>query len=96
MDHIDGSNLRGRKVIDNRGTTIGEVVDVAIDARQWRVDGLVVEVERDVADDVNLHKPLMGKGPRLTVSTERIDALGDTVILNIDTNDIAALLRGNE
>lgn len=92
-DHIDTADIRGRNVIDNRGKTIGTVEDVSIDPTSWRVRGLVVQVERDVAQDVNLDRPMLTGGPRVEIGTERINALGENIILNLDTDDIASLLR---
>ena len=94
MDHtLDIGDLRGRKVIDNRGATVGEITDLSIDPNAWRVRGVIVEVDRQVADDIHIDKPLFTGRPKLEIATDRIAAMGDNVILNVTTDDIATLLR---
>lgn len=96
MDDFNTSELNGRAVIDNRGTTLGQVADVAIDTSGWRVRGLLVDLEREVADDLHIGKSVFGGKPRLEIGTERIEALGENVILNIDADQIAGYLRRSE
>ncbi len=86
------NDLRGRNVIDRSGTQIGTVDDVSIDPANWTVRGLVVNVKRDVADDLHLETRALGK-TRLDVRPERVQTFGENVILNVDTQDIAASLR---
>lgn len=88
-------NLRGRHVIDRSGTTLGAIDDLAIDSSNWRVTGLVVTVDREVADRMHLKRPFMGEA-RVQVGTERIEALGENVLLNVGVNDLAALLQQHE
>lgn len=93
MDEIDSASLRGRQVIDNKGKNIGSVNDIAIDPSSWRVRGLIVDIEREVAENLHMDKPIFSGKPRLEIGTERVEALGDNVILNVDTDQIAGLLR---
>lgn len=89
---ISVDDLKGRSVIDDRGVTIGEVKDVAFDPLGWRVTGLLVDVRKEVADDLHLDRSLLG-GTTLEFGTERIRSVGDNVLLNLDTDDMAGALR---
>lgn len=91
QNEIQGSELRGKTVIDRSGTNFGEVNDIALDPQSWRVTGLVIDVTKEVADRLHLDKPMMGSA-RLVVSSERIDTIGDNVMLNMSASDVGAFL----
>jgi len=92
MSEYTLDDIRGRNVIDTRGTTLGEVEDVLFDSNNWQVSGFLVNLRREVADDLHLDKPAFGNA-RLTISKERVQAMGENVILNVNTDDIATILR---
>lgn len=87
MRELNTADLQGRSVIDNEGTTVGQVADIALDSETWRVRGLIVDVEREVAKRLNLERRA-----QLQLSPERIGAMGENVILNVNTSDLAGLL----
>jgi sporulation protein YlmC with PRC-barrel domain len=84
--------IRGRNVIDNRGTNLGTVEDVAFDSNDWRIRGLVVNVRKEVADSLNLDRGTFSTA-RLELAPERVQAFGENVILNLDTDQLAGILR---
>jgi sporulation protein YlmC with PRC-barrel domain len=90
--HLGLGELKGRHVIDSRGKDIGEVRDVAIDADGWRVTDLVVNVRKDVAEDLGLDAPLLG-GAALRIGTERVQSIGDTVLLNLSEAEMRGEVR---
>lgn len=91
VGHVSAGQLKGRTVIDSRGTAIGEVEDVAIDPSGWRVSGIMVNVRKEVADSLRLDRRMFG-GTHLQVATERIESVGDAVLLNVDTAEMASRL----
>lgn len=87
------ADLKGKNVIDSKGNELGSVADVSIDPRAWNVSGVILNVRRDVADRLNLDRPLMGDA-RLQVSPQRIENVGDNVMLNVDLATIAGSIAG--
>lgn len=85
--------IRGRPVIDTRGNTLGDVQDVTFDPTNWEVRNVLVNLRKEIADDLRIDKPTFGNA-RLSVSRERVQTLGENVILNVNTDDIAMMLRG--
>ncbi|HVL49231.1 MAG TPA: PRC-barrel domain-containing protein [Candidatus Thermoplasmatota archaeon] len=87
--------LRGRKVIDRHGDSLGQVRDVLIDDAQWSIEGIVVDVNRDVAEELNLKTPLFG-GTSLTLDKAHVDTVGDNVILSVSRTDLASKMGAPE
>ncbi len=95
MTEISADSLKGRSVIDSRGTSVGKVDDVAFDPLTWKVQGLVVNLDRDVAIDLRM-KPSAFSSARLELSPERVRTVGDNVILNVDTDELAGMVRKDQ
>lgn len=92
MREFTGNDLKGRHVIDSHGRDLGTVEDVAIDPDMWRIRGVVVGVNKEVADDLRLES----KGfqhAKLELSPDRIQAVGEHVLLNLDADELAGILR---
>lgn len=87
---ITTERVRGCPVIDNQGANLGTLDDIAFDPQTWRVRGIVVSVHRDVAQALRL-------GPagarKLELAPERVQAMGDNIILNLDASQLAGLLQ---
>ncbi len=92
MTEYNVGDLKGRSVIDRSGKSLGVVEDISVDPTEWRVLGVVVSVDKDTAEDLNLERTGFG-GSKLSLKPERVATFGENVILNVDANDIAALLR---
>lgn len=85
-------DLKGRSVIDTTGTTLGKVSDVLVDPSTWEVRSLLVTLTKDAADDLRIEKPVF-RDAHLAISRERVAAVGESVLLNVGRDDIAARLR---
>lgn len=86
-------DLKGRPVIGNRGTTVGRIEDVTIDPHTWKVSGFVVNLRRELAQRFNMEAPLLGDAPRIVLGAERVQTVGENVLLNVDADEMAAQLR---
>lgn len=93
MHGMSAGEVRGRSVVDRVGVQLGEVQDVMFDADEWRVTGLRVNLRRDVASRLQVGHGFLGS-PSVTFGADRIAAVGDTIILNLDADGIGAIVRG--
>lgn len=85
-------DLKGKSVIDHQGNDFGHVDDVTVDPDVWRVTGLVVSVNNEVADQLKIHRPVMGSA-QIVVGSERIERMGDNVILNVGVSEMGDKLQ---
>ncbi len=90
-DNLNSKDIAGKKVIGSRGTRIGEVESIDVDPRTWRIDSLVVDVDRDVTKDLGMEQPLLG-GPRITIETDLVKDLADVIVLNMDLDGLKRML----
>jgi sporulation protein YlmC with PRC-barrel domain len=89
-------DIKGRHVIDNGGTDLGEVQDISVDPDTWEVRSFLVGVRREIADDLHLERPGLGGSARLSISKERVQSFGENVLLNVNRDDIARIIREEE
>lgn len=98
-DDVNLHDMRGRTVIDSRGATVGRIEDVAIDPREWKVSGFIIDVRRDLAERFGLAPAgrgglfESGRPTRINLGSERVKTFGENVLLNVDTMEIASLLH---
>src|SRR5439155_26321526 len=86
-------SVKGRKVIDSLGNDVGTIEDIVIEPGTWKVSGFLVSLRRDLADKLHVERRGMLANPRIEIGSERVHTVGDNVILNIATEDIADALR---
>ncbi|MEM2944644.1 MAG: hypothetical protein QW087_07890 [Methanomassiliicoccales archaeon] len=72
-----------KDVITKDGKRIGTFVGATVDTETWKVVTLVVEVSKDVIEDLKIKKSVL-KIPRVAIKTDSVGVVGDIVQLNID------------
>jgi sporulation protein YlmC with PRC-barrel domain len=93
---VNLGQMKGRPVIDSNGDDIGTVEDVVLDPGTWKVSGFLVALRRDVAEKLHLpRKGFLDQGPRIEITSDRIQTVGDNVLLNIDRSTIAEALHAD-
>src|SRR5438067_1655013 len=85
--------VKGRKVIDSLGNDVGTIEDIVIEPGAWKVSGFLVSLRRDLADRLHVERRGMLANPRIEIGSNRVQTVGDNVILNIAMDDIAEALR---
>jgi sporulation protein YlmC with PRC-barrel domain len=80
------NDLEGKEVISKNGTLIGRSTDANIDTTTWRVTSVDVDVEGDVAKELNIKKFL--SGTKFPLSVEQIEAVGSKILLKTDKEGI--------
>lgn len=94
--NVNLGHMKGRPVIDSNGDNVGTVEDVVVDPSSWKVSGFVVTLRRDVIQRFGVQKSGFLDQPRVELGSERIDKVGDNVILNIALDVIHESLRRRE
>jgi sporulation protein YlmC with PRC-barrel domain len=90
---ITVGEIRGRKVLDSAGNDLGSVDDVTFDTGDMEIKAFIVKVSREAADRLHLDRPTLGTA-RLQVSADRLQTIGDNILLNVEQADMAAMLYG--
>lgn len=87
------SDLRGKEVITADGKSVGRLTDLAIDERSWAVKALIVDVESSLASLFGVKKKLL-KSPRVRITSDKVEHIGDVVKLREDLQHLKVELHG--
>lgn len=79
---LSAGNLQGRTVITADGQAVGSVKSVFIDATDWRVEAISVELRKDVADRIGAARSVFHRG-LIELPVQLIQSVGDAVILGV-------------
>jgi sporulation protein YlmC with PRC-barrel domain len=90
MDMFAKDELFNKEVIGKNGTVIGKVRDVIIDATDWRVTAIQVELEGNVAELLHMKKRI--GSAHHPISVNQIQGVGDKVVLKADAADLPNLM----
>jgi sporulation protein YlmC with PRC-barrel domain len=82
---LSDENLRGRTVISADGQVIGSIKSVFLDATDWRVESISVELRKDVADRIGASRSMFHRG-QIEVPVRLIQSVGDTVVLGAEVD----------
>jgi sporulation protein YlmC with PRC-barrel domain len=77
---LSDENLRGRMVISADGQVIGAIRAVFLDATEWRIDSISVELRKDIADRIGASRSMFHRG-QIEIPVRLIQSVGDTVVL---------------
>jgi len=89
------SEIRGKGVLSQDGRELGVVEDLRFDHEQWRIDALIVKLDRELLEQFGMKKPMFGT-TTIEVETGLISGVGDKVILHESLDDISAGYRGQD
>lgn len=77
---LRADDLRGKQVVTQDGRQLGDIRSLLIGTPQWRVTALKVRLRRDLLEELELHRPLLGT-QTVDIPTEQISGISDQVIL---------------
>jgi len=83
--------IENRNVITTDGRMIGTLTGAWIDTSTWTITSLVVELEKDVVEDLRVKKPLL-RTAKVSVPTSAVLNVGDVVQLNTDITNLSTML----
>ena len=85
--YVPLERLRGRTVLDARGSILGRVRAPLVDLETWLVDTLRVTPTRSVAGELGLAWSWW-KRPTFDVKTGLVHAAGDAIILRVSLDEL--------
>lgn len=84
---LELSSSERKDVISHDGRKIGVLVGVNIDTKTWTVHAIVVEVNKEIIEELQVKKSLL-KLPRINLKTDLVGVVGDIVHLNVDLKNL--------
>ena len=85
---LEMGDLEDRDVITNDGRVIGTLTGAWIDTNNWQVASLVIELRKEVVDELNVKKPVL-KAARINLPTSYVERVADVVQLNTDMGGLS-------
>jgi len=79
---LSAENLHGRTVITADGQAIGSVKSVFLDAAEWRVESISVELRKDIADRIGATRGVFHPG-LIELPVRLVQSVGDAVVLAV-------------
>jgi sporulation protein YlmC with PRC-barrel domain len=79
---LSAENLQRRTVISADGQAVGAITAVFIDATEWRVEAVSVELRKDIADRIGASHSLFHRGS-IELPVRLIQSVGDAVVLGV-------------
>lgn len=92
MKNRRSNAIIGLDVVTSDGHDVGEIEEVEFNTESWSVVGLVIRLKRDVLEDLDLKKPLLGT-QHLRVKPDHIGGVGERVVLKQGLGKMAELLH---
>jgi sporulation protein YlmC with PRC-barrel domain len=79
---LSAENLHGRTVISADGQAVGSVESVFLDATEWRVEAISVELRKEVADRIGAAHSVFHRG-LIELPVALVQSVGDAVVLAV-------------
>jgi sporulation protein YlmC with PRC-barrel domain len=79
---LSAENLHGRIVITADGKAVGTIKSVFLDAAEWRVESISVELRKDVADRIGASRSIFHRG-LIELPVRLVQSVGDAVVLAV-------------
>ncbi|OPY32552.1 MAG: hypothetical protein A4E32_01134 [Methanomassiliicoccales archaeon PtaU1.Bin124] len=80
---IELSTIVKRNVITKDGRHIGDFIGATINAADWKVNDLLVNLHKEAAKDLKVKGGLF-RAAQIKIRTEMIGVVGDVIQLNVD------------
>ena len=72
---------KGREVYTNDGKLLGTLNGIMVDPTNWTVSHFVIEVKKDISEQLNIKKPMFGEA-QVNVPTSFVKDVADVMQLN--------------
>jgi len=79
---LSSEMLHGRTVISADGQVIGSIKSIYLDAAEWRVESIGIELRKDIADRIGAGHGLFHRG-QIELPVRLVQSVGDAVVLAV-------------
>jgi len=86
----NSKDVEGKKVFAQHGREVGTVEALEVAIGTWKVEAFLVKLRREVLEELNLKRPLMGS-QTIRLPTSHISGISDTVVLGSSIDQLALL-----
>ncbi|NLT37052.1 MAG: hypothetical protein GXX95_02710 [Methanomassiliicoccus sp.] len=86
--------IKSRVVITTDGRKIGTLSGAWVDLKNWNVTALVVDLDKNVLEELNVKKPIIGSA-KISLPTSSIMNMADVAQLNIDMTTLGRMVQTN-
>ena len=86
------TELKGKRVVGAKGTTIGEIEGFDVELSSWQVTGLEVGLTDDAATELGFKRPFLSKVV-IIIPTKIVSLVGNFVTLNEDVKNLESLVE---
>jgi sporulation protein YlmC with PRC-barrel domain len=80
-----------RNVITTDGRRIGHMTGILVDASTWKVQAIVVKLEKAILDELNIKKPIFST-PSVSIPVDLVSNTSDVVQLNGEFSSLIGIL----
>jgi sporulation protein YlmC with PRC-barrel domain len=87
--------IEARDVITTDGRNIGTLTGAWIDMGTWTVGALIINLNKEVVDELNVKKPVM-RTARVNIPVSYVKNIADVVQLNADVPTLGAAFATNQ
>jgi len=84
---LSAENLHGRTVITADGQAVGSIKSIFLDATEWRVESISVELRKDIADRIGATRSVFHRG-LIELPVRLIQSVSDAVVLNVAVDSL--------
>lgn len=84
--------LENKNVITTDGRIVGVLSGAWVDTSTWTVTSIIIELEKNVVDELNVKKPLL-RTAKVTVPTSTVLNIVDVVQLSIGFGGLGSVLN---
>jgi len=91
---LSADNLQGRTVISADGKAIGSIRSVFLDASEWRVEAISIDLRKDIADRIGAARSVFHRGS-IEIPVALIQSVGDAVVLGVAVDALREAHRTN-
>jgi sporulation protein YlmC with PRC-barrel domain len=92
---LSDESLRGQTVISADGNAIGSLVELFITSSDWRVESILIELKKDIADRIGANRTLLHRGT-IELPVSFIQSVGDAIVLSIEVEKLREARRSPE
>lgn len=79
---LSAENLQGRTVIAADGQAVGSIKSIFLDAADWHVESVSMELRNEVADRIGATRSMFHRG-LIELPVRLIQSVGDAVVLSV-------------